>query len=437
MHPWQLTAAEARAQIEAGTLTAEALTRACLDRCAVREPVTKAFSFLDPVLALGNARRVDKAYAKGVLHGLPLGVKDMLDTADMPTSHNSPLYEGLRQGRDAACVGVARGEGAVVFGKTDTVEFAAGGRRALTRNPHDATRTPGGSSSGSAAAVAEGMVPIAFGTQTGGSVIRPASFCGVPAMKPTHGVVNTEGAKRYSHTLDTIGWYGRSVADLRLVARAFRLFGIDAPAARTPRGLRIGVCRTPHWNEALPEAQAALATAATRLEAAGAVVEDLALPAAFDEISAAHHVVLHGEGRGAFLQEVLADPGRLHQDFHDRALNTEGITPERMVWALDHAAVCRRLFDGLFPGIDAVLTPAATGEPPVGRQDTGNPVFNSFWTLLHVPCVALPCATGPNGLPVGVQVIGPRYGDAALLDLAEAVAGVVAGGDGVVRPHAG
>ena len=162
--PWQLTAAEAASRLQDGSLTAEALTRSCLERCAEREPVTKAFTFLDADLAIRNARLVDKAYAKGVLHGLPLGVKDMIDTADMPTTHNSPLYAGLQQGRDAACVGVARGEGAVLFGKTDTVEFAAAGRRALTRNPNDVTRTPGGSSSGSAAAVADGMVPIAFGT---------------------------------------------------------------------------------------------------------------------------------------------------------------------------------------------------------------------------------------------------------------------------------
>ena len=423
--PWQLTAAEAAAKIQDGSLTAEALTRSCLDRCAEREAVVKAFVFLDPELAIRNARRVDKRYAKGVLHGLPLGVKDMIDTADMPTTHNSPLYEGLSQGRDAACVGIARGEGAVVFGKTDTVEFAAAGRRALTRNPHDPTRTPGGSSSGSAAAVADGMVPIAFGTQTGGSTIRPASFCGVYAMKPTHGVVNTEGAKRYSHTLDTIGWYGRSPADLHLVARAFRLFGTEAPMTKTVAGLRIGLCRGPHWGVAAPESQEALVTAAKRLEAAGAVVEELTLPAPFDSISRAHHIVLHGEGRGAFLQEYLAAPGILHQDFHDRVLNKQGITPTDMVWAYDHAASCRHLFDALFPGYDAVLTPSAAGEASVGRQDTGNPIFNSMWTLLHVPCIAIPCIKGPNGLPVGVQIVGPRMGDAALLDVAAAVAQVV------------
>lgn len=423
--PWQLTAAEAAAKLQDGSLTAEALTRSCLERCAEREAVVKAFNFLDPGLAIRNARLMDKRYAKGVLHGLPLGVKDMIDTADMPTTHNSPLYEGLAQGRDAACVGVARGEGAVVFGKTDTVEFAAAGRRALTRNPHDPTRTPGGSSSGSAAAVADGMVPIAFGTQTGGSTIRPASFCGVYAMKPTHGVVNSEGAKRYSHTLDTIGWYGRSPADLHLVARAFRLFGTEAPATRSVVGMRIALCRGPHWTVAAPESQEALLTAARRLEAAGAIIEELTLPAPFDAIARAHQIVLHGEGRGAFLQEYLAAPGILHQDFHDRVLNKEGITPQDMVWAYDHAAECRRIFEALFPGTDAVLTPSAAGEAPVGRQDTGNPIFNSMWTLLHVPCVAIPCTKGPNGMPVGVQIVGPRMGDAALLDVAAAVAPVV------------
>jgi Asp-tRNA(Asn)/Glu-tRNA(Gln) amidotransferase A subunit family amidase len=428
MEPWQLTAAAAAAKLQDGALTAEALTRSCLERCAEREPITKAFAYLDPVLAIANARRVDKAHAKGVLHGLPLGVKDMIDTADMPTSHNSPIYEGLRQGRDAACVGVARGEGAVVFGKTDTVEFAAAGRRALTRNPHDATRTPGGSSSGSAAAVAEGMVPLAFGTQTGGSTIRPASFCGVYAMKPTHGVVNSEGAKRYSHTLDTIGWYGRAPADLRLVAQAFRLFGLETPPGKTPGQLRIGLCRGPNWALAAPESQEALLLAGRRLEAAGIAVEELELAAPFKDVTEAQRIVLMGEGRGAFLQEYLAAHGLLHQDFRDRVENAAGITAAALVAAYDLAAECRKRFDTLFPRFDAVLTPAAVGEAPMGRQDTGNPVFNSMWTLLHVPCIGIPCTTGPNGLPVGVQIVGPRFGDAALLEVAALIAPAIDAG---------
>jgi Asp-tRNA(Asn)/Glu-tRNA(Gln) amidotransferase A subunit family amidase len=428
LEPWQLTAAAAVTQLREGTLTAEALTRSCLERSAEREAVTKAFTYLDPVLALGNARKVDKAYSKGVLHGLPLGVKDMIDTADMPTSHNSPIYEGLRQGRDAACVGVARGEGAVIFGKTDTVEFAAGGRRALTRNPHDVTRTPGGSSSGSAAAVAEGMVPLAFGTQTGGSLVRPASFCGVYGMKPTHGVVNSEGAKRYSHTLDTIGWYGRAPADLRLVAEAFRLFGLETPLGKGVKQLRIALCRGPNWSLAAPESQAALLLAGKRLEAAGVAVEELELPTPFNDITEAQRIILMGEGRGAFLQEYLAAHGLLHQEFRDRVENYTGITPAMQVGAYDLAGECRKLFDALFPGFDAVLTPAAAGEAPVGRQDTGNPVFNSMWTLLHVPCIGIPCTKGPNGLPVGVQIVGPRFGDAALLDVAALVAPVIDAG---------
>ncbi|MFZ4410879.1 MAG: amidase [Paracraurococcus sp.] len=425
MEPWQLTATAAATKLRDGTLTAEALTRSCLERIAEREPVTKAFSYLDPVLALANARKVDKAYTKGVLHGLPLGVKDMIDTADMPTSHNSPIYEGLRQGRDAACVAVARGEGAVILGKTDTVEFAAGGRRALTRNPHDPTRTPGGSSSGSGAAVADGMLPLAFGTQTGGSLIRPASFNGVYGMKPTHGVVNSEGAKRYSHTLDTIGWYGRAPEDLRLVAEAFRLFGLDVPLGKSLKQLRIGLCRGPNWAVAAPESQAALLLAGQRLEAAGVAVEELELPAPFLDITEAQRIILLGEGRGAFLAEYLAAHALLHQDFRERVENAAGITPAAQVAAYDLAGDCRKLFDGLFPGFDAVLSPAAAGEAPVGRQDTGNPVFNSMWTLLHVPCIGIPCTTGPNKMPVGVQIIGPRFGDAALLDVAALVAPVI------------
>jgi Asp-tRNA(Asn)/Glu-tRNA(Gln) amidotransferase A subunit family amidase len=418
MEPWQLTAAAAAAKLREGRLTAEALTRSCLERIAEREPVVKAWSFLDPLLAIASAREVDKTYTMGALHGLPVGVKDMIETADMPTTYNSPIYQGLRHGRDAACVGVARGEGAVVLGKTDTVEFAAAGRRALTRNPLDQARTPGGSSSGSAAAVADGMVPLAFGTQTGGSIIRPASFCGVYALKPTHGVVSTEGAKRYSHTLDTIGWYGRAPEDLRLVAEAFRLFDLDRPLGKELRELRIGLCGGPNWHLAAPATRAALELAGRRLEAVGAAVEMLALPQPFEGITEAQRVVLFGEARGAFLQEYVTAHGRLHADFRDRVENFAGISAAQLAGAYDLAADCRKLFDALFPRFDAVLTPAAVDEAPLGRQDTGNPVFNSMWTLLHVPCIAIPCTTGPHGAPVGVQLVGPRFGDAALLEVA-------------------
>ncbi len=423
MEPHDLTAAAAAAKLQEGTLTAEALTRSCLERAAAREAEVRAFVFLDPLLAVSAAREVDKATARGVLHGLPIGIKDMIHTADMPTTHNSPIYQGHAARLDAACVAISRGEGAVILGKTDTLEFAAGGRRARTANPHDPTRTPGGSSSGSAAAVAARMVPLAYGTQTGGSTIRPASFCGVYAMKPTHGVVSTEGVKRYSHTLDTIGWYGRCPADLALPARAFRLFGMDAPAAPRPLGtIRIGLCEGPNWEKAAPEAREALHLAGRRLQEAGAIVEPLTLPAPFAELDQAQKTVMWSEGLGAFLAEYLLHHAKLHQDFRDRVENASGLTPAAVVAAHDLAAECRRGFDALFPGIDAVLTPSAPGEAPVGLHNNGDPVFNAMWTLLHAPCIAIPCHAGPNGMPVGVQIVGPRYGDAALLAVAAAVA---------------
>ncbi len=426
MEPFELTATEAATRLAEGTLTAEALTRSCLDRAAALEPRVRAFVFLDPALAIAQAREVDKAYTKGALHGLPIGIKDMIDTADMPTTHNSPIYQGSRPGVDAACVAQSRGEGAVILGKTDTLEFAAGGRRARTSNPHDETRTPGGSSSGSAAAVAAGMVPLAYGTQTGGSTIRPASFCGVYAMKPTHGVVNTAGFKRYSHTLDTIGWYARHPLDLALPAKAFRLWDMEAPPAPKPASaLRIALVEGPNWGKAEASAREALHHAGDRLRKAGAMVEAVALPAPFDGISEAQRVVMHSEGRSAFLAEYLLHHEKLHQEFRDRVENKTGITAKDVVAAHDLAAECRKLFDAMFPGFDAVLTPSAVGEAPVGLQNNGDPIFNAMWTLLHAPCIAIPCHTGPNGMPVGVQIVGPRYGDAALLAVAATVGPVI------------
>ncbi len=239
MEPCFLTAAEAAAQIRDGRLTSETLIRSCIARIEARDPQVKAWLHLDKAKAIAAAREVDKHPVKGPLHGLPFGVKDMIDTADMPTTYNSPVFQGQRPARDAACVGVARLSGAVILGKTDTVEFAAGGRRAATRNPKNLAHTPGGSSSGSGAAVGDRQVPLAFGTQTGGSHIRPASFNGIYGLKPTWGSVSREGAKQYSNMLDTIGWYGRSVADLSLVASAFRLHDVGAlTTAARPIGAR-------------------------------------------------------------------------------------------------------------------------------------------------------------------------------------------------------
>ena len=425
MEPCFLTAAAAAVRIRDKTLTSEALVRSCLERIAERDPEVRAWVHVDPQYAIAQARELDKRPVAGPLHGLPFGVKDVIDTADMPTTHNSPHYQGHRPAKDAGCVAVVRQCGALVLGKTDTVEFAAGGRKALTRNPHNLAHTPGGSSSGSGAAVGDCMVPLAFGTQTGGSHIRPAAFNGIYGFKPTWGVVTREGAKLLSATCDTVGWYGRSVADLALVADAFRLRDLAAQKAVTTHGMKVAVCKTPYWNKAEPAAVTSLATAAERLQKAGAHVDELELPARFGEMNDAQRIVMNGEGGAAFLPELLMHEERLHIQFREMAENKHAITGAMMVAAYDLAAECRKAFDAMFASFDVVLTPSAPGEAPEGLHTTGEWVFNGMWTLLHVPCLAIPCMKGPKGLPVGIQIAGPRYSDARLLAIAAALAPVI------------
>lgn len=419
--PHAMTASQASLALAERRLTSEALVRSCLERIAARDGDVKAWSYVDPDQAIRTARELDKQPRRGPLHGIPVGVKDMIDTRDMPTQHNSPIYVGHRPGQDAACVAVLRAAGAVILGKTDTHEFASGGRLAASRNPHDLSRTPGGSSSGSAAAVGDGQVHLAFGTQTAGSTIRPASFCGVAAMKPTFGTVSREGAKLYSITLDTIGWFGRSVADLGLVADVLA-------AARRPwtplagvRGLRIGLCRTPYWDVATAASRAAVEDAARRLAEAGAIVEDATMPEGAEGLNGWQNTIMRGEGRAAFLPEYRNAFALLHQDFRDRVEDADNITPEKLRDALDATAAFRPRFDAFAAGYDALLTPAAVGEaPPLVLNTTGDPTFSRLWSVLHVPCVAIPWATGPAGLPIGIQFVAPRYRDAELLAVAAA-----------------
>ena len=426
MQPYELTASEAASLIETKQLSCEELVRSCLQRIEQREPQVKAWAFIDPPRAIRKARELDNVPAKGPLHGIPVGFKDVMDTADMPTSQNSPLYFEQMVGKDAACVAVVRHSGGLVFGKTETVEFAAWGRKALTRNPHNLKHTPGGSSSGSAAAVGDKHVPLAFGTQTGGSLIRPASFNGLYAIKPTHGVVSREGVKNSAHSLDTVGWYGRSAADLELVGRTFRLPRLGASRA-SAKSLKIGLCRTPMWDRADADGRACLESAARRLAAAGHEVFDLDLPKGFERLPTTIDEISFWEISSAFLPEYLGFGTGLHEELRKLVENAKGLTAESMVEAYNHAAACRQLFDGLFaPGkLDALLTLSATGEAPEGLQSTGDWIFNSLWSLLHVPCVSIPAGAGGKGLPVGVQLIGPRFSDAGLLEITKAIAPVI------------
>lgn len=420
--PCFLTAAQASAAIRAGTLTCEQLVRSCLDRIEARDPLVKAWLHLDPARALRWARETDKRPAAHPLHGLPIGIKDVMDTADMPTTQNSPYYQGHQPSRDAACVAITRAKGALILGKTDTVEYASGGRKAATGNPFNLGHTPGGSSSGSAAAVGDFQVPLAFGTQTAGSLIRPASFNGIYGFKPSWGVVSAEGMKQFSVSLDTVGWYGRSVEDLALLASALQVPSVGDAAAPTIDKLRIAYCETPYWGQIEPAGRAALEAAAQRLSKAGASVSRLSLPEAFAGLADAQTAIMHGEGRASFLPQYLLEPETLHPELALTARGERGVTPEILLAAYALAGECRPAFDEQFADFDVVLTPAAPGEAPEGLQNVGSWIFNSFWTLLHVPCLAIPATKGALGLPVGIQLVGPRMADARLLAIASTIA---------------
>lgn len=408
-----------------GRLTVESLARQCLARIEARERDVLAWAHLDPAHVLAQARALDQLdpAQRGPLHGLPIGIKDIILTRDAPTQYNSPIYAGHWPRLDAACVALLRGAGALVFGKTATVELAGTGRSAPTRNPHDLQRTPGGSSSGSAAAVADGHVPLALGTQTGGSIIRPASYCGVYALKPTWNLVSREGVKTFSLSLDTVGWFARSAADLALLLDVLDPDG-GAPQPLKPLDLssaRIAVCHTAAWPNAEAATREALAAAAAALLQAGAHIEPLVLPPAFDDLVALQRLVMRTEARGSLLAEYRSRPGDLHPSLREQVENTDGTTREQLLAALDTGAQCRAAFDALAAGYDAVLTPSTVAEAPVGLAATGPMTFNALWSLLQVPCVNVPGLRAASGMPVGVTLTGPRFRDRQVLEAAAAL----------------
>ena len=405
----ELSACEAAKRLAARDITAEAMARACLARIEERESTVRAWIHLDPDAVLAQARALDAGPVRGPLHGLPLGVKDIIDTADMPTSCGSPIYAAHRPRADAACVALAREAGALVLGKTVTTEFAwfFPGK---TANPRDPSRTPGGSSSGSAAAVADQMVPFAFGTQTAGSVIRPASYCGVVGYKPTHGTVSRSGIKTLSESLDTLGVLARSAADAALLVGA--LSGRTLFAASLARAPKILLCRTHEWPSAQPETASALEHASQCASHGGAQVRELALPQSFAGLLQAQIDVMNYESWRALASERLHQWPMLSETLQkllDTAGKTDAATYDK---ARALANECRAALGGLMGDADVLLVPSAPGEAPAGLSATGNPVFNRIWTLLGVPCVTVPGAKGPNGMPVGVQLVG-RFGDDA------------------------
>jgi amidase len=412
----ELSAAESARRIGSGETTSEAVVAACLERITARELTVGAWAHLDSMYALEQARSRDREAARGQLHGVPIGVKDIFDTADMPTGIGSPIYAGHRPRADAAVVALARAAGAVILGKTVTTEFAAAAP-GKTTNPHDRGHTPGGSSSGSAAAVADGMVPIAFGTQTAGSVIRPASYCGAIGFKPTYSAYNRAGLKPLAESLDTIGVICRDLDDVELMDSV--LTGRPpAPAARLDRAPRIALCRTHLWAEAGAATADAVEDAAERLGRSGARVQALALPEDFAALTDAHRVIMDYEAARALHYEWTAHRDRMSPQIKERIGRGLATPHGDYLAALRHAAAAREAFRVAIEPYDAVLTASAAGEAPAGLAETGDRRFQSMWTLLHAPCLTLPTHKGPKGLPVGIQLVGHRTRDMALVAVA-------------------
>ena len=420
MAPNELDATQALALLRAGQMSVEEMARATLARVAARDEAVRGWAFLDPEAVLEKARALDAAPVKGPLHGIPVAVKDVILTQDMPTQHNSPLYKDSFPRLDAGCVKTLRAAGALIFGKTDTTEFASVTRRGTARHPQDPTRTPGGSSSGSAAVVADFQATLGLGTQTAGSTIRPGSFCGIYAMKPTYGAINREGLKMLSLSLDTLGLYARSAQDLDLLADVFALEDRAPPRAFQLKGARIAACRSPAWDKTEAATRDAFERGVALLREAGAEVVALDLPPAFDALPEHQATVMAGEAVVTFLGELRAQGDQLNDDILAHAANRKGVTKTALLAALDAAAACRPVFDEIASGFDAVLTPSARGEAPQG-ETTGDAALNAMWTLLHVPVVNVPGFKGPNGLPVGLSLTAPRYADRHLLNVAKAV----------------
>lgn len=409
----RLTATQARAAIRAGEITALELTQACLGRIAARDDRVRAWITVNP-RAEAEAAKIGPDDPRP-LAGIPVAVKDMIDTGDLPTTHNSPLYGTHRPAADAPAVELLRAAGAIILGKTDTTEFAAAGRNAMTGLPMDPSRTSGGSSAGTVAAVADCHVPVGLGTQTGGSTIRPAAFCGDVALKPSWGLISTEGVKRYAVSLDTVGLVTRSVADLELLAHVYNL--PSAPMLGSGR-LRLGLTRTPYFDRAEPETVALFDTLAERLAPVADVVP-FDLPEGFEAVDRLHRCVMMTEGAAAFLNLARNRGALLHPDFHDRANLKMGFTQREMFEAYDRLALLRMDLEARLGGVDALIAPSAPGFAPKGRSP-GDPVFNALWTAMQVPVLTLPVSG--FDLPLGISLIGKRAQDRRLIEAGARIA---------------
>lgn len=425
----RLSALELRDRLSRGALRAVDLAKAYLEQIAAREPEVQAWAWLDADHVLAEAARLDARRASGKaigpLHGLPVGIKDIIDTAGIPTENGTVLDAGRVPVRDAAVVARLRQAGALIMGKTVTTELAhfSPGK---TRNPQDPGHTPGGSSSGSAAAVAARMVPLAVGTQTAGSVIRPAAFCGVVGFKPSFGAIPRTGILAQAPSLDTVGVFANSPEDAALLAEALCGFDEADPATAptpTPRLVQTALSEPPvtpalaflrplDWQEADGETVAAFADLTATL---GNRCERVELPQAFGDAGRLREQVQYAEMARSYHGYEKRGRDRLSRKLQDALDDGKSILARDYLEALDWRRVADAALDEIFDRFDAIITYAAPGPAPAGLESTGSPVFNGLWTFCGAPALTLPLLASGNGLPMGVQLVGRRGDDARLL----------------------
>jgi Asp-tRNA(Asn)/Glu-tRNA(Gln) amidotransferase A subunit family amidase len=420
--PAALSAQQALELLRSGELSARAYAQALLDRTHEVDSDVQAWAALDEAFLMAQAEAADASWqagqACGTLHGLPVGVKDIIDSAGLPTENGTVLHAGRRPATDALVVTRMRVAGAIVMGKTVTTELAtyAPGK---TRNPHDPAHTPGGSSSGSAAAVAAGMVPLAIGTQTNGSVIRPASFCGVVGYKPTAGWIARDGVLRQSPVLDQVGVFARTVQDAALLVDCLRADGagaglplLEAASSGMPQPAMLCFVRPAGWERMEPHAQEALLALARGL---GNRIVEVDLPPVAQEVIDMHRTIMEADIAASFQAEYRGGRERLSASLRSQIERGQATTPAQYQRALDHRTRAIEAFDALAGAFDALLAPATLGPAPAGLESTGDPVMCTPWTYTGQPAISLPLLRAPGGLPVGVQLVGRRGDDARLI----------------------
>ncbi len=415
-----LSASKARVQLDSGEISSEKLVQDCLDRIKTRDADIDAWVYLDPELALEQAKTKDKETPKGLLHGIPIGIKDIYDTYDMPTGYGTEIHKNHQPDSDSNWVKTLREAGAVIIGKTRTTEFA-NPYPTITRNPHDLERSPGVSSSGSAAAVADFMVPLATGSQTGGSVIKPAAFCGIYGYKPSFDGLPTGGVRHSKPSIDTPGFFTRCLEDVALMRAASLNTPINSLELKNKDELRVGICKTEFWSEALPETASMIAEVSEILSSKYAKVEEVDLPIEVSIAMKEFRTIVATEDAKSFSHESKDHLRELNPWTQKVYNEAKSYTNQQYENAKVLAARGRTAIDKVFNYYDVLITPSARGEATKDLMAVETSYFNSIWTLMYLPCLTLPIFKSPSGLPLGIQLVCRRDCDDLLLAIGRSI----------------